>query len=221
MSRTRTNSISRRRLALPALALTGALALAACGDGGTETAGAGRSPSEQGGGHSAGHGAGGSAKGNDVDIAFLTGMKPHHEQAVVMSEIVLAANPPAEVAAVARQVQGAQAPEIEQMDQMLAALGAQTGGGHSGGHSGGHGGHSGAHGGMMSEAEMAALEAATGTEAARLYLMGMIKHHQGAIEASDEQIAGGQHGPAIELAERIKQAQAQEIREMKQLLARL
>ena len=74
--------------------LASALALTACG-GGTDTAagnaGSTSSPSAE------------TAKGNDADLAFLTGMKPHHEQAVKMSEIILAANPPAGVAAIAKQ----------------------------------------------------------------------------------------------------------------------
>lgn len=38
------------------------------------------------------------AEGNAADVEFLTGMKPHHAQAVEMSDIVLASNPPAAVA---------------------------------------------------------------------------------------------------------------------------
>lgn len=210
-------TLPQRRLALLALALTGALALPACGGG--DAGDAGRPAGQNDSGHSGkAPKAAKAAKGNDADVAFLTGMTPHHEQAVEMSRLVLAADPPAEVAAIARQIEGAQAPEIEQMDAMLQALGHTGGGAHSGGHSGGH---SGAHGGMMSEQEMAALEAATGTEAARRYLEGMIEHHQGAIEASDEQIAHGRYAPAIELARQIRRVQAQEIAEMKALLARL
>lgn len=52
---------------------------------------------------------------------LLTGMTPHHEQAVAMSGIVLAANPPAEVAALAGQIKNAQDPELEQMRAPVAA----------------------------------------------------------------------------------------------------
>ncbi len=145
-------------------------------------------------------------------------MKPHHEQAVEMSEIVLAADPPAEVAEIAEQIRDAQDPEIEQMETMLADLGEEVdGAAHSGGHSAGMAGH----GGMLSDADMAALMDATGADAARLYLEGMVKHHEGAIEASDVEIADGQYEPAIELAEQIRTAQATEIAEMKALLASL
>ena len=196
-----------RHLTASAL-LASALVLTACGGGGNDTG------SSTGGSTSAAQ----TAEGNDADVAFLTGMKPHHEQAVEMSELVLAADPPAEVAAIAQRVKDAQSPEIEQMDEMMAALGGQVDGtAHSGGHSEGMAGH----GGMMSDSDMEALEGATGTDAARLYLEGMVEHHQDAIEASDAQIADGQYEPAVELATTIKAAQEAEIAELQALLDEL
>jgi uncharacterized protein (DUF305 family) len=207
------NGTIRRRLALPVLALAATLALTACGDGGSDTASPGSpsSTTDHGGGHTTDTEA---AKGNDTDVSFLTGMKPHHAQAVEMSDVVLAANPPAEVAAIARQIKGAQAPEIEQMDRMLQALGEDTDGA-------AHDGHSSGHGGMMSEEDLAALKGATGTEAARLYLEAMVAHHQGAIDAADKEIADGKYGPAVALATQIKAAQQAEITEMQALLQSL
>lgn len=198
--------IDRHRTA--AAVLASALLLSACGGDSASTG-----PStEHGGGHSRSDSRTGSAEGSAADISFLTGMTPHHEQAVEMSDIVLAANPPAEVAALARQIKNAQDPELEQMKAMLADLGEPTEGG------GGHEDHSSAHGGMMTEADMAALRAATGDEAARLYLQGMIAHHRGAIEASEAQIADGTYGPAVELARKIAVDQAAEISTMERLL---
>ncbi len=200
--------MNKRHLTASAL-LASALVLTACGSSGDDTAAAngGSSTSAE------------TAKGNDADIAFLSGMKPHHEQAVEMSEMVLAANPPAEVAAIAQQIKGAQAPEIEQMTTMLADLGEGADGGHSMG-SGMDMGAAG-HEGMMSDAMMTALDDATGTDAARLYLEGMVRHHQGAIKASDDEIAEGKYAPALELAKKIKAAQTTEIAEMQDLLANL
>lgn len=197
-----------RHLTASAL-LASALLLTACG-GGTDTA-AGTATS----GSTASSAAPDTAKGNDADMAFLAGMKPHHEQAVEMSDMVLAADPPEAVAAVARKIKDAQSPEIEQMTDMLTDLGQDSGDtSHMGGHSSGMTGH----GGMMSDADMDALMNATGTDAARLYLQGLVRHHQGAIEASDVEIAQGQYAPAVELAEKIKAAQTTEITEMQALL---
>lgn len=74
---------------------------------------------------------------------------------------------------------------------------------------------------MMSEDDLAALKAATGTEAARLDLEAMVAHHEGAIEAADDEIAGGKYGPAVALAKAIKVAQQAEIVEMQALLKNL
>lgn len=205
--------MNKRHLTLAA-ALASVLVLSACGNGNDDTASTGSS-GEHGGGHSSSTDDSESAEANGADIAFLKGMTPHHEQAVEMSEIVLAANPPAEVAAIATQIKEAQDPEIQQMNQMLETLGESPEAGGAGG------AHGAGHGGMMSEADMAELKAATGDEAARLYLEGMIEHHKGAIEASDTEIAEGKYGPAIALAKQIKQAQAAEITKMEELLKQL
>jgi uncharacterized protein (DUF305 family) len=202
--------MNKRHLTVCAL-LASALVLTACGSGDdTATTGAGT------GAANSNTAPADSQQGNDADISFLTAMKPHHEQAIEMSDIVLAANPPSEVAALAEQIKGAQAPEIEQMNTMLADLGQPAGGmSHGGGHM------AGGHGGMMSDADMAALEAATGTDAARLYLEGMIAHHQGAIEASEAELADGEYEPARALATSIAKEQAAEIATMQDLLASL
>ena len=202
-----------RHLTAAALALAGALVLTACGgDDDTATSGTASGGMNHSGSSAPSAAAGASAMGNDADVAFLTGMKPHHEQAVEMSDMVLAADPPAPVAELAEQVKAAQGPEIEQMDQMLADLGV---GEDSGGHS------AGGHGGMMSDADMQMLMDATGTEAARMYLEGMIEHHNGAIDAAETEIANGKYAPAVELAEKIAQDQAAEITKMEGLLASL
>lgn len=61
---------------------------------------------------------------NSADVAFVTGMIPHHEQAVEMSELVLAQPDPSPgsdeaVRAIAKQIADAQAPEIELMETWL------------------------------------------------------------------------------------------------------
>ena len=208
-------TISKRHLTSAALALAGALVLTACGSGNdtaTSDSGSRTGGMDHSGSSMPSAGASVSAKGNDADVAFLTGMKPHHEQAVEMSDMVLAADPPAPVAELAEQVKAAQAPEIEQMDQMLADLGADA---DSGDHS------AGGHGGMMSSGDMEQLMDATGTDAARIYLEGMIEHHRGAIDAAETEVVDGKYPPAVELAEKIAKDQAAEIPTMEGLLASL
>ena len=203
--------MNKRHLTASAV-LASALVLTACGGGGSSDTAAGNA------GSSTSSPSAEAATSNAADLAFLTGMKPHHEQAVEMSEMVLAADPPPEVAAIAKQIEGAQGPEIKQMTTMLGALGQEVDGqAHSGGQSMGMAGHE----GMMSDQMMADLDGATGTEAARLYLEGMIRHHQGAIEASEAELVDGAYPPALKLADEIKQAQGAEITTMQALLASL
>jgi uncharacterized protein (DUF305 family) len=68
---------------------------------------------------------------------------------------------------------------------------------------------------------MDALEQATGTEAAKLFLTGMVKHHQGAITMAQQQVANGQNPEAVALAKRIITDQQAEITTMNQLLDQL
>ena len=213
-------TIKKRHLTSAALALAGALVLTACG-GGNDTATSDSGSSTGGMDHGSSsastapsEGAATSAMGNDADVAFLIGMKPHHEQAVEMSDMVLAADPPAPVAELAQQVKAAQAPEIEQMDQMLADLGQDADGAMM---SDGMAGH----GGMMSDGDMEMLMDATGADASRMYLEGMIEHHNGAIDAAETEIADGKYPPAVELAEKIAQDQAAEITKMQGVLVSL
>lgn len=208
--------MSTRHLTASAV-LAATLVLSACGSDDAATTTGSATPGA-GAGTSAETAEDNATKGNDADVSFLVGMKPHHEQAVEMSEMVLAADPPADVAAIAEQIKAAQVPEIEQITTMLTDLGQPAdGAAHGGGHSAGMADH----GGMMNDGDMAALMSATGADAARLYLEGMIRHHEGAIEASDAELADGTYEPALELAQEIKQAQASEITAMQALLTSL
>ena len=75
--------------------------------------------------------------------------------------------------------------------------------------------------GMMSDADMAALESATGPEASRLFLEQMIEHHEGAIAMAQTETAAGQNSDAIALAQTIIDAQTAEIATMQGILGTL
>jgi len=142
---------------------------------------------------------------------FAQMMIPHHEQAVVMSDLALdpsrGASP--EVVALAERIRGAQAPEIEQMQAWLDAEGAGMGGDHSG-----HGGME----GMLSDEQIAALGGAEGADFDRLFLEGMIAHHEGAVAMAEDVKADGDDPELTALADEIIAAQEQEIAEMRALL---
>lgn len=143
------------------------------------------------------------------DQMFAAMMIPHHEQAVEMSDLALTRSTNPEVLALAKQIKAAQEPEIEEM---------KTWGDTS---SAGHMGHDGmTMAGMLSESELAALSAATGVEFDRLFLSGMIGHHEGAIEMAQD-VLESKNPKVRDFATKIIEVQANEIATMKALLETL
>lgn len=168
---------------------------------------------------------------NDADVMFAQHMIPHHQQAVEMSDVLLAKQGiDPRVSELATQIKGAQAPEIEQMQGWLKQWGnppmpsmsqmPQQGHGDMGHANMGHGDMP-AMQGMVSEADMTALRNAQGAEAAKLYLTHMIAHHEGAITMAEDEIKDGQYAAAVEMAHAIVKTQQQEIDTMRQILGSL
>lgn len=149
-----------------------------------------------------------SAGFSPADIMFAQMMIPHHQQAVDMSELALEKSADPEVLALAEQIRDAQAPEIELMESWLDEAGVGMSMGE----------HGMGMGGMLSEDEMTALENATGTEFDRLYLEGMIEHHEGAIQMA-QMILDSENPEVRELGEAIVESQTAEIEQMKEMLA--
>lgn len=153
---------------------------------------------------------------NEADVAFAQSMIPHHAQAIEMSDVVLAkdgADP--QVTELAQKIKDAQGPEIETMRSWLQAWGAEvppTSGGVD------HSAHGGGMPGMMSEEEMAALKEASGSEATRLFLEQMVKHHEGAIAMARTELTQGQNAAAKALAKKIIDDQQAEIAQIRQIL---
>jgi uncharacterized protein (DUF305 family) len=71
--------------------------------------------------------------------------------------------------------------------------------------------------GMLTNAEMTELEASTGAEFEKLYLTGMIKHHQGAIDMLS-MISSSTNPEVVTLRENIRKTQTAEIKQMQDLL---
>ena len=156
------------------------------------------------------------AEVNDADVMFAQMMIPHHEQAIEMSDIVLA-NPDVmpEVADLAQQIKDAQEPEIQTLTGWLTQWGEDPA---EGGMDHGDMGHD---SGMMTEEDLANLEAASGQEVNRLFLEQMIMHHEGAVAMAQDQIDNGQNPDAITLAEDIIATQEEEIATMAGLMGTL
>lgn len=154
-----------------------------------------------------------SAEHNDADVMFAQMMIPHHQQAVEMSEMLLAKDDvPQDTADFAQGVMDAQGPEIDRMNAMLEAWGEDPV--TESEDMAGHGDMS----GMMSEDDMDQLEEAAGTDAAQLYLEQMIEHHEGAVDMAEEQVSGGENPQAVALAEQVIDDQEAEITEMESML---
>lgn len=149
---------------------------------------------------------------NDADVTFAQMMIPHHEQAVEMSDTLLAKDGiDTPIRELATQIKDAQQPEIDQLKQWLGDWGAAESSMPGMDHGGG----------MMSESDMTALTDAPDSEAGRLYIEQMIVHHEGAVEMAQSQISDGKNADAIAMAETIVATQSDEISLMKDLLSGL
>ncbi|MDD7942703.1 DUF305 domain-containing protein [Actinomycetospora lutea] len=165
---------------------------------------------------------------NQADVMFAQGMIPHHVQAIAMSSQASSRAASQEVKDLAARIDQAQAPEIEQMHQMLDTWGAprpQPGSTAMPGMPG-HAmpgmplGDMSMHG-MMSDAQMQQLAAQSGASFDRMFLQMMIEHHTGAVQMAQMEQAQGLNPQAKELAGAIVATQQQEITEMQALLSRV
>jgi uncharacterized protein (DUF305 family) len=207
---------------LSATAVAAAIALAGCATGsgpaGTSTPGmdhgssAGAAPTSSAPAAAAEH--------NAADTMFARMMIPHHAQAVQMSDMMLATQDiPAEVTALATRIKAAQGPEIEKMTGWLTSWNEPT---HAPtGHDMSTHAMGGSMEGMMGEEDLKKLDAAQGTDAAKLFLTQMIAHHEGAVMMARTESTGGKNPDAVQLSKDIVASQEAEIQEMKDLLATL
>ena len=149
---------------------------------------------------------------NQADVTFAMSMVPHHQQAIEMSDTLLAKQGiDARVTELAQKIKAAQQPEIDTMNGWLDTWGQKSdmGGMDMGGD------------GTMSQQDMDALRNASGADASKLFLTQMIQHHQGAITMATSETEQGTATDAVALAKKIAAAQSAEIATMKQLLASL
>ena len=150
------------------------------------------------------------AEVNGVDLHFLAMMTPHHQQAVDMSEIILAAQgTSAATADLADRIKVGQEEEIdtmvdwaEQWDQH--DLMEQ------------HSQH--IANGMITPEQLDQLKTLEGEEADTLFLQLMHSHHAGAVAMTQDQIDNGGYQPLVDLAQQMIDVQTAEMREMEQLL---
>ena len=151
----------------------------------------------------------GSTNYTGADVMFLQMMIPHHQQAIDISNIALKTSKDAELLALASTIIKAQTSEIVQMNSWLKDAGATTDMGHSMGM-----------GGMLDDAELSQLTSATGRTFNKLWLEGMIGHHDGAIHMTT-MIADASNPDIKAFGENVVKDQSAQIEQMKAMLKRL
>lgn len=150
------------------------------------------------------------AEGRQGDIMFAQMMIPHHEQAIAMADLALdpSANASEQVRDFAKDIKGAQGPEIQTMESWLedwdAPTASSTGMEHGSG--------------MMTQEQMAALTSATGAEFDRQWLTLMIQHHQGAVTMADQVLTTTEDDAVERMAKAIVKTQKVEITAMQREL---
>lgn len=174
-----------------------------------------------------------------ADVKFMQGMIVHHAQAVVMSNWAPTHGARADVAILCKRIALSQYDEIDLMQRWLFArkLSAPDPLEMRHPHTGPVHDSSPMHmpgmdmgnppmmmSGMLTPDEMRKLDAAHGTEFDRLYLTGMIKHHQGAIDMVAALFAtpgGGQQSELFGFATDIDASQRVQIARMQAMLKTL
>jgi uncharacterized protein (DUF305 family) len=155
----------------------------------------------------------------EADARFMQGMIGHHAQALEMAALVYTNSTNEDMKLLAKRIEVSQIDEIQMMKDWLTSRGEKLPDEHA------H--HAGDHAlmpGMLTQAEMKALAAAKGAEFDRLFLQGMIKHHQGALTMVRELFASpgaGQDAEIFAFASDVDADQSMEIDRMGAMLAAL
>jgi uncharacterized protein (DUF305 family) len=159
----------------------------------------------------------------DADVHFMTGMIPHHAQAIVMSRMAPSHGARADVRILAERIIVSQRDEINMMRTWLRDNGKpvpDTNATHMRMNMGGVV-HDMLMPGMLNEKELAQLDSARGPAFDRLFLTFMIRHHEGAIQMVDELFntsGAGQDEIVFRFASDVFADQTSEIERMQRML---
>jgi len=159
------------------------------------------------------------------DIEFMQGMIMHHAQAVEMVALMDVRTENKELKLLGARISQSQSDEMSFMRRWLLSRGESlemkmAGAGHSD-HSGSE--HQMLMPGMLSRSQMRALGKAKGADFDRLFLAGMIQHHQGAlvmVRDLFDTAGAGQDAELFNFATDVDSGQRAEIRVMESMLER-
>jgi uncharacterized protein (DUF305 family) len=159
----------------------------------------------------------------DADVRFFQGMIHHHAQAVEMTSLVETRTARRDMRMLAQRIAVSQADEIAWMTRWLADRVPAAGPDH--GHHGHHdAGHQELMPGMLTPEGMAEMAGADGAEFDRLFLEGMIRHHEGALTMVEHLFASPGAAQATEvyqIATDIDADQRADISRMREMLEAL
>ncbi|MCC7032043.1 MAG: DUF305 domain-containing protein [Acidobacteria bacterium] len=154
-----------------------------------------------------------------ADVRFMQGMIGHHQQAIEMAALLPSRTSREDMKLLGKRIDVSQVDEIRMMQDWLRARGQTLPDPHAHHQPGAT-----LMPGMLTQEEMARLEAATGVAFDRLFLEGMIKHHAGALTMVRELFAepgAGQDGDIFAFASDVEADQQMEIDRMGALLREL
>lgn len=154
-----------------------------------------------------------------ADVRFMQGMLGHHAQALEMIALVPERTRSEALSRLALRMDVSQRDEMQMMREWLTRRGESAPDPHA------HHGHTPAlMPGMLSEAQMQRLAASSGSDFDRLFLAGMIQHHEGALTMVEELFAtpgAGQEPEIFDFASDVEADQRMEIARMRALLQEL
>lgn len=151
-----------------------------------------------------------------ADVKFMQGMIGHHAQAVEMTDLLASRTNRQNMKMLGLRISVSQEDEIKMMQRWLQVRGQEIPGPHA------HHMPGGMMPGMLSPEEMARLAAAKGDDFDRLFLEGMIKHHEGAITMVQELFStpgAGQESDINAFASDVDADQRMEIDRMRGMLS--
>ena len=162
------------------------------------------------------------ARPNAVDVGFARDMAVHHQQAVLMSELLRERGSDVELKAIAVDMVLTQTNQVGQMQGWLALWGERfavdeppmrwMGGSHA------HHAADAPMTGMATQEQLNSLEAASGVEAERIYLELMIPHHQGGVEMAQHAVDHASVAAVRDLAQSMLQSQTTELETLQKFL---
>lgn len=159
---------------------------------------------------------------NEADVQFAQRMSPHLDQAVQMSTLLLAKKGVnAEVSVLAKQIKATEEPHIATFDRWLTAWGRPFGSSNGNETDSQSAANHHAGNGLMTPLEMQDLDMADADTGQKLFLEGMIRHHQGAVEMAEAEIKDGMHPDAVQLARKLVTDHHAEITTLQDLLSKL